>query len=186
MVSRLPLLLGALYGVSEILLSLTRRSGAGAVSRDRRSLALLWVVIGASLVLARFALSSPLGKLPHARLCALVGLLIFVAGVSLRWFSIFYLGRFFTVDVAIAPKHELIDSGPYRLIRHPSYTGALLAFVGFGLSLGNWLALLCLVLPLTAAFYWRIRVEEQALTEALGDPYRHYMARTKRLVPFLY
>ncbi len=181
-----PLLLGALYALSEIFLGITRRSGAGAVSRDRRSLWILWGVIGGSLLLAQMALACPAGKLPHAHLCALIGLVLFLAGISLRWVSIFYLGRFFTVNVAIAQKHELVDCGPYRLIRHPSYTGALLAFVGFGLALGNWLALLCLLIPITGAFLWRMNVEERALTDALGDPYRNYIRRTKRLIPFVY
>ncbi len=181
-----PLLLGALYALSEIFLGVTRRSGSETVSRDRRSLLILWAVIGGSLLLARVALSYPVGKLPHAHLCSLLGLILFSAGIGLRWWSIFYLGRFFTVDVAIAQKHELIDSGPYRLIRHPSYTGALMAFFGFGLALGNWLALLCLLIPTTGAFLWRMKVEERALTDALGDPYRNYTRRTKRLIPFVY
>jgi protein-S-isoprenylcysteine O-methyltransferase Ste14 len=58
--------------------------------------------------------------------------------------------------------------------------------VGFGFSLGSWFALLCLVIPVVAVFSWRIYVEERALSEALGDAYRHYMARTRRLIPFLY
>lgn len=181
-----PALLGTAYAISEIFLGITRRSGSGTVSRDRRSLALLWIVIGSSILLAQYVLSGPLGNLPRSSFLSLTGLVLFIAGIALRWYSIFYLGRFFTVDVAIAHKHELIDSGPYRLIRHPSYTGAILAFVGFGLSLGNWLSLLCLVLPTTAAFLWRIRVEERALTEGLGDQYCEYVQRTKRLVPFVY
>jgi protein-S-isoprenylcysteine O-methyltransferase len=181
-----PALLGAFYALSEIFLAITKRSGAGTVSRDRRSLFLLWAIIGFSIVLAYLALTIRVGKLPCLHFWAFVGLLFFLGGVALRWSSIFYLGRFFTVDVAIADKHELIDTGPYRFIRHPSYTGALLAFAGFGLVLGNWLALLCLVFPITAAFLWRIRVEEHALIAGLGNSYRQYILRTKRLVPFVY
>jgi protein-S-isoprenylcysteine O-methyltransferase len=182
----LPFLLGMLYGVSEIFLGMTRRSGSGTLSRDRRSLVLLWIVIGLSIFLAQLALSTSVGRLPHPRACSLLGLFLFAAGISLRWYAIIYLGRFFTVDVAIAPEHEVIDSGPYRWIRHPSYTGAILAFVGFGLLLRNWLALLCLILPIAAAFLWRIHVEEHVLSDALGDRYRAYMRRTKRLLPFIY
>jgi protein-S-isoprenylcysteine O-methyltransferase len=181
-----PTLLGILYGVSEIFLAITKRSGRGTVSRDRRSLYLLWVVIALSIFLARFTVTIPWGRLPQSSFLAFVGLLLFLGGVALRWYSIFYLGRFFTVNVSIATGHELIDTGPYRFVRHPSYTGALLAFVGFGLSLGSWLTLLCLIVPITAVFLWRIRVEENALREGLGDPYRQYMLRTKRLIPFLY
>jgi protein-S-isoprenylcysteine O-methyltransferase len=181
-----PALRGILYCLSEIFLAITKRSGQGTVSRDRSSLFLLWAIIGFSILLAYFALTSRSGRLPHPHFWAFIGLFFFLGGVVLRWYSIFHLGRFFTVDVAIAQKHELIDTGPYRFIRHPSYTGALLAFAGFGLALGSWLSLLCLILPITAAFLWRIRVEEHALTEALGDSYRQYILRTKRLIPFVY
>jgi len=181
-----PLILGIIYLLSEVFLAVTRRSGSGATSHDRRSLLLLWGVISVSIWLGISVSVVHGATLPHLHLCYLVGLLLFIAGVVLRWYSIVYLGRFFTVDVAIAHEHELIDSGPYRFIRHPSYTGALIAFVGFGLCLGSWLALACMVLPITAAFLWRIHVEEQALADALGDKYRIYMRRTKRLIPFVY
>ncbi|PYL73808.1 MAG: hypothetical protein DMF22_00625 [Verrucomicrobia bacterium] len=80
----------------------------------------------------------------------------------------------------------MIDSGPYRHIRHPTYTGALLAFVGLGFCFGNWLSILFLTVPIIAAFLWRIRIEERALTDALGEDYHAYAARTKRLIPFVY
>jgi protein-S-isoprenylcysteine O-methyltransferase len=117
---------------------------------------------------------------------AWIGLLLFVTGILLRWYSIIHLGRFFTVDVAISAEHRVIDSGPYRFVRHPSYTGALIAFIGVGLYVRNWISLLLLILPITAAFLWRIRIEEQALIAGLGEDYRRYAARTKRLIPFLY
>jgi protein-S-isoprenylcysteine O-methyltransferase len=184
--SFLPACLGGFYALSEIFLAITRRSGTGAVSHDRRSLALLWLVIASSIWLSLRVVHWAPGRLPPSALWPRLGLLVFVLGIALRWSAIVHLGRFFTVNVAIAQKHELIDSGPYRWIRHPSYTGALLAFVGFALSLGSWLSLLCLVIPIMPVFSWRIYVEERALGEALGDSYRQYMARTRRLIPFVY
>ena len=106
--------------------------------------------------------------------------------MALRWYAIFYLGRLFTVNVAIAADHTLIDSGPYRTIRHPSYTGALLVFLGLGISFGNWLSLIIVVVPTSLAFMQRIAIEEAALARALGDSYLRYMARTKRLIPGVY
>ena len=180
------LVLGLLYAGSEIFLSLTRRSGSDTTSRDRKSLRVLWTAIGLGIFLAQFIVSTRIGMLPHNRVITIAGVALFVVGLALRWYSIFYLGRFFTVDVAIAEGHELIETGPYRFIRHPSYTGALLAFLGFGLTLGNWLAGLCLLFPIATAFLWRIHVEERALHQALGEPYRNYVARTKRLLPYVY
>jgi len=122
----------------------------------------------------------------HFRYLDVLGVLLFAAGIFLRWYAIVHLGRFFTVNVSIAAEHKVIDSGPYRYIRHPSYSGALLAFVGYGLCLHNWVALVLLLIPVSIGFLWRIRVEEKVLGDALGEDYSQYAARTKRLIPFLY
>ena len=79
----------------------------------------------------------------------------------------------------------MVEAGPYRYIRHPSYTGAIITLVGFGLTLGNWAGLFALIACGAIGYAYRIRVEETALVGALGEPYRQYMARTRRLVPFL-
>lgn len=113
-------------------------------------------------------------------------MVLFVAGLLLRWSALITLGRFFTVDVTIEKDHELVERGPFRIKRPPSYTGVLLAFVGFALSLRNWAALLVVLLPIGAAFVHRMNVEEEALSRAFGSRYTDYMRRTKRLVPFVY
>lgn len=107
-------------------------------------------------------------------------------GLVLRWWSIVYLGRFFTTNVAIAADHRLIDSGPYRFIRHPSYAGSLLALAGFTLCIPNWASWLLILVPCCAVMLWRMHVEEQALKNALGQPYKDYAARTRRLIPLIY
>jgi len=128
----------------------------------------------------------PGATVPYLRGFYLFGFLLFLGGLILRWYSIGYLGRYFTIDVSISAEHKLIDSGPYRCIRHPTYTGALLAFLGLGFCFGNWLSILFLTVPIIAAFLWRIWIEERALTDALGENYRAYVERTKRLIPFVY
>ena len=97
-----------------------------------------------------------------------------------------FVSTVFTVNVAIAADHQLIDTGPYRWLRHPAYTGALLAFLGLGLCSQNWASLALIVIGTTAAFSYRMHVEELALTGAFGERYRQYMQRTWRLVPGLY
>jgi protein-S-isoprenylcysteine O-methyltransferase len=182
-----PLLLGVIYGLSELYLAFTRHSRSQAVSRDRSSLFVLWGVIAASLWLGiQMIWLFPRATVPHPTGFYLLGFILFLAGLALRWYSIGYLGRYFTVNVSISAEHKLVDSGPYRYIRHPTYTGALLAFVGLGLCFGNWLTILFLTVPIIGAFLWRIRIEERALIEALGDDYRSYMQRTKRLIPWVY
>jgi protein-S-isoprenylcysteine O-methyltransferase len=182
-----PLVLAAIYGLSELYLALTRRSRTQAISRDRRSLMLLWTIIIVSLWLGiQMVWLFPNATLRYLREFYLAGFLLFLGGLILRWYSIGYLGRYFTVDVSISAEHKLIDYGPYRYIRHPTYTGALLTFLGLGFCFGNWLSILFLTVPIIAAFLWRIRIEEHALTDALGEEYRAYTQRTKRLIPFVY
>ncbi len=115
-----------------------------------------------------------------------VGAIVLVGGLLLRWCSIATLGRLFTVNVAIRDGHRLIDSGPYHYLRHPSYTAILLVQLGTGLCLGNLVSLIVLVVPVVIALGYRMRVEEEVLLSGLGQPYRDYMARTKRLIPGLY
>src|ERR1700676_3596040 len=167
-----PLLLGGIYGLSGVCLALTRRSGKQAAPRDRHSLMLLWLVIFISVWLSIHCVSLfPQLAIPHRRASYLFGLTLFLCGIILRWSSIWYLGRYFTVDVAFAKEHRVIDTGPYRFIRHPSYNGALVAFLGFGFCLGNWMSILSLMVLILAAFMWRIHVEERALSDALGEDY---------------
>lgn len=183
----ITVLLAIAFGLSELVLSLRKRSIAGAARADRGSLHVLWIVIVAAWVLAFFlATDVPVGRFGVGAAVLNAALLVFVAGVALRWWAIASLGRLFTVDVAIAGDHRLIDRGPYRLIRHPSYAGALLAFAGFGLAMGSVPALAALLVPTLAAYHYRIAVEEAALLHGLGAAYADYMRRTRRLIPGLY
>jgi protein-S-isoprenylcysteine O-methyltransferase Ste14 len=108
-----------------------------------------------------------------------------LAGTALRRYAVATLGRYFTVDVATEASQPVIDVGPYRLIRNPAYTGLLLSLAGFALALGNWAGLTAMLVLPSAAFAYRIAVEEAALLSTLGDPYARYMRRTWRLIPFV-
>ena len=109
-----------------------------------------------------------------------------LAGLAFRFYAMATLGKFFTYNVAIQSGQTLIEDGPYRYIRHPSYTGAIIVLIGFGLALGNWAGLLALLGVMALAYAYRISVEETALVRALGDRYKQYMTRTQRLIPFLF
>jgi protein-S-isoprenylcysteine O-methyltransferase Ste14 len=112
-----------------------------------------------------------------------LGELLFIAGLALRFWAVLTLGRFFKITVSIQDHHTVIRSGPYRLLRHPSYTGLLVILLGLGLALETWLGLLAvIVLPLIGVLI-RIRVEESVLIDALGQEYIFYASETRRLIP---
>ena len=180
-----PSILGGLYGLSELLLALMKRAKGRSDMKDRGSLSVLWGVIVASVIAANFVPSIFPGFTFSENFYP-YGCGVYVGGLIVRWYAILYLGRFFTVDVAIHSDHRVVDSGPYRLIRHPSYFGALLAFLGLGVCLLNWISILVIFVPITSAFLFRIRVEESALIGSLGNSYLEYSARTKRIIPFIY
>jgi protein-S-isoprenylcysteine O-methyltransferase len=180
-------LVGAALLVSEVALVFAKHSKSRVTAKDRFTLPLLWTVIGASVfagLLLRAAF--PEGSLPHPQIFYIIGLILFVLGLITRWIAIIHLGRFFTVNVAIAEDHQLITSGPYHYVRHPSYTGTLLIFLGFGLCMLNFFSLAAVFLPIATAFIWRMHVEEEALSDAFGERYDSYAASTARLIPLIY
>ncbi len=183
--------LSALLLASEIALFLAKRSklpgSRGASGKDRWTLPLLWTVICSAIFTGFFLRGAlPQGRLPHPQTFYVMGLILFIAGLIIRWIAIIHLGRFFTVNVAIAEDHQLITTGPYRYVRHPSYTGTLLIFLGFGLCMLNIFSLAAVFLPITAAFVWRMHVEEAALREAFGGRYDRYVGSTARVLPGVY
>jgi protein-S-isoprenylcysteine O-methyltransferase Ste14 len=115
-----------------------------------------------------------------------LGLVVGWLGLLLRWWSFAVLGRYFTTVVKTSADQVIVSDGPYRVLRHPSYTGLLVALLGCGVMLGNWAgASACLLLSLTALVY-RLRREEHALINAFGDRYRDFANHRARLVPFVW
>ena len=104
----------------------------------------------------------------------------------IRFIAIITLGKFFTVNLDIQGNHRLINTGLYRYVRHPSYSGSLLSFLGFGLSLNNWFSLTIIIVPLLVTFINRINIEEKLLQNQFGVYYSDYKKKTKRLIPWLY
>jgi len=109
-----------------------------------------------------------------------------LAGMTLRVWSVRTLGQYFTYIVRVSADQQVVETGPYRLIRHPSYTGGVLTGIGIGLSMRFALAPLLIGGAMLASYLIRIQVEEKALAEGIGEPYRAYMTRTKRLIPYLW
>jgi len=130
------------------------------------------------------------GALPEALAfgpwSARAGALLCVPGTALRVWSMRTLGEYFTRVVYVSPDQKVIEEGPYRLLRHPSYTGAGLAALGVALSMGNLVTVLLIGGVFAAGVSYRIRVEERALAETIGAPYLEYMKRTRRLIPYVF
>ena len=164
--------------------SLFRR---GATSRDRGSFIVVFgsIFVGFSIggvLAASFPVAAISGGRPYVFGLALV---LMAAGIVLRFYAVIVLGRFFTPVVMVGGDQHVVDSGPYRWIRHPSYAGLLMTIAGALLAATNLVSLLGL-LPVWVGLRYRMGVEEKALCDALGDAYRRYMDRTKRLIPGVY
>jgi protein-S-isoprenylcysteine O-methyltransferase Ste14 len=158
-----------------------------ASSRDRGSRALLWGAIIAGLWAGTAARSaSGAGIRVSEPWLSGASLALLLAGLVIRWTAILTLGRYFSTGVAIHQGQRIVRTGLFRLVRHPSYSGLLLLFLGLGLSYGNWLSFALIVVPFLAALLYRIQVEEASLTEALGRDYIEHCRSTKRLLPGIF
>ena len=116
----------------------------------------------------------------------MLGVLLMLLGVALRWYAIWTLGGYFTRDVAVSVDQQVVQKGPYRSIRHPAYSGTFLTMLGVGLALTNWASLVVLLVLVLVGHLYRVRVEEKALIQSIGQPYVEYMHRTKRFIPLMF
>jgi len=159
-----------------------------ALVQDRGSMALLiglqwvglalnfwlaWWLPGAAIIWQRTALF-------------LLGVILILLGVALRWYAIRTLGSYFTRDIAVSADQMVVKSGPYRSIRHPAYSGTFLTMLGVGLAMTNWASLVALQSCVFLGHLYRVYVEEKALIDAMGQPYLDYMRETKRFIPSVF
>ena len=171
--------------VSEILIAVLTRTKRGAGKReDRGTMLMLWLTIFSSMTACEWIRNVIAPSLPHS--FRAIALMMLIVGLAVRWFAVFSLGKAFSANVAIRTSQRINQSGLYRLIRHPSYLGLILIFVAVGLHARNPLSLCFAVIPPTAMLLYRIHIEERALVAAFGSQYLDYMARTKRLLPYVY
>jgi protein-S-isoprenylcysteine O-methyltransferase Ste14 len=114
------------------------------------------------------------------------GTVVMWLGLAVRAWAVVALGQAFRTTVEVDTDQPVVTRGPYRWVRHPSYTGLLLLMAGVGLAVGSWVGLLICVLVPGWAILRRIRVEEAELGRVLGEPYQAYRRHTRRLVPGLW
>jgi protein-S-isoprenylcysteine O-methyltransferase len=180
-----------LWVLGEILLSIFMRARGGSGDRvqDRSSFFVLYGGIFLGVALA-IVIRSEGPAWAHINLnfylLNVLALVFLLGGMAWRAWAIITLGRFFTTNVAVRSGHKVIRQGPYRWMRHPSYTGGLITFFGLGLAFANWLSLAFLMILIVIAYLYRMDIEEKTLIAALGDEYLEYSRHTKRLIPGIY
>ncbi len=159
-----------------------------AALQDRNSLIVLlglqWIGITLDFLLSWFLTSATIHW--HRTAVFVLGLVCVLLGVGLRWYAIRTLGNYFTRDVAVSADQQTVRGGPYRLIRHPAYSGTFLTMLGLGLAIGNWAGLLFLLACVALGHLYRVKIEERALVRTLGQPYLEYMRATRRFIPWVY
>lgn len=178
------ILLSVLFFVSEFLLMLVKRSKKIDRKRqnDKGSLVLLWVVITVCFTFGfMFANYKTWTLINYA--IYVIGVVIIISGVIIRWISIIQLSSAFTVNVAIANNHKLKTNGVYKYIRHPSYLGLWLIMFGFSVSMNSYFSILIITIPMFLAILYRIKVEEVILLAEFGNAYVEYKNKTKKLIP---
>jgi protein-S-isoprenylcysteine O-methyltransferase len=145
------------------------------------------LMIGSPLALLAAGAASclPWFIIPDSGVAVTAGIVLIAAGAILRRHCFYALSTSFTGVVTVKEGQEVIQTGLYRFIRHPSYTGAFLMFAGVGVALESWLSVGILFLVHCYLYGRRVVAEEKALVQTLGSAYKDYMLRTKRFIPFV-
>ncbi len=160
-----------------------RRHGAKIKKKDRGSRLLLSFGMFISVLIGFYFASRNIAPLPIWTFYP--GIFLMILGIIIRQWSIAVLGRFFSGTVGTQSGQKVVKNGPYRLVRHPSYTGLLLTLIGIGLALQSWEATIIIVLVFACTFGYRIHIEEKLLISELGDEYIQYMKKIRRIIPYV-
>lgn len=154
---------------------------------DRSSLRYLWITIFISVNGGICISMTGMGFVHYEwRLISNIGIALILIGLIIRWIAIVTLRKHFTVNISIQADHQLVKNGLYRYLRHPSYTGSLLSFLGLGFAFSNWLTTTIIFCPVLLAFLLRIKIEEEALRARFGNEYEQYCKETYRLILWIY
>jgi protein-S-isoprenylcysteine O-methyltransferase Ste14 len=114
-----------------------------------------------------------------------IGVALMILGSLLRRWCFRTLGEYFTGDVKARADQPVIRTGPYRYVRHPSYTAGIMMFTGIGLALGSWFSFLLITIASIATYWYRVTIEERALLGTIGEPYASFMKERKRFIPYI-
>ena len=114
------------------------------------------------------------------------GICTLLFGIYFRAWAVNTLGKFFTATVQIKDDHQLIQGGPYQIVRHPSYTGAFLAILSSSMILNSWIGFIIAFIAMSLAYYVRIGIEERELIGKFQDRYIEYKKKTKMIIPYVW
>ncbi len=153
---------------------------------DKGSVRLIWITIMTSMVVGVFCSNRFHFPIYQYESITYIGLGLILTGMIIRFMAIRTLGASFTVDLAVKEEQKLITTGLYKYIRHPSYSGSLLSFAGFSMTLNNWLSMAVILIPVTSVIIYRINLEEKLLLSVPGMAYSEYVKKTSRLIPWIY
>jgi len=176
-----------LYGLFEIIMSRRQQDNRKIFkSGDKGSIWLLMISISLGYWLSFIIASTKTGRIYHWNTFFVIGSLLALTGLIIRVTSIMKLKQQFTYTVTKIENHELIETGLYKIIRHPGYLGQLIIFLGISVCLSNWLSILLMIIPVLSGYLHRINVEERFMIKQMGGKYLDYRKRTKRLIPSIY
>lgn len=163
------------------------RTVAKSSSKDSGSLQV--ILLGMWIALA---VAFPVAFVPVLRFPATANLPAFAVGTALLFLGSLLrrhcwriLGEYFTGEVQARVDQPVIDRGAYRWVRHPSYSGGMLMFAGIGIALANWASFAILLIVSIVVYSYRVKIEEKALVQTLGEKYTIYMKTRKRFIPFV-
>ena len=176
----------ACWAIFGIYWDVAGKNAKAAKRSETRSSRAVHVVLTNFALLFEMAPIRALGRaLPVSAMIMAAGLLVEVLGLAIAIWARRHLGRNWSGEISIKQEHQLIRSGPYRLLRHPIYTGILTMYAGLAIITGEWLAVIGFAMGAFA--YWRkIRLEEAVLDQAFGPDYADYRRSTWALVPGLF
>ena len=178
-----------LYGFFEIVMSIRqrlKRKKEIVKSGDKASIWLLIIFIAVGYFLAFRIGMTTIGRIYHWSAFFAIGSILSIVGLIIRITSISTLKQHFTYTVTEIEDHELIETGFYKVIRHPGYLGQVLIFFGTATSLSNWLSMTLMIIPVLFGYLYRIRIEERFMIRQWGQKYLDYQNKTKRLIPWIY
>lgn len=182
----LPSIAFDIWALSEMFIIFRTRKNRSSDSKtqDKGSYLLIIAGIFAGIAIAFFFHIIKWGRVGQS--AADIGAVLMLAGVILRLWAVLVLGRSFSTVVSVDSVEGLIQKGPYKLIRHPAYTGALLTIVSLGIAMNSWIASLLILLLFLIIYIYRIRIEEKALKDHFNDDYVEYCRNTWRLIPYIW